>query len=122
MEKYLVQHASQHISVTLLAQGCLHSLRDRASEASCSSGILCQNFPSHFCGIRRRRRDFCAIGTHYLSPEGLLLIGYLHHVNLAVQPQVSAGHRQSGSPLAGSRLGGHTFQPLIFRIVSLGNG
>jgi hypothetical protein len=63
-----------------------------------------------------------AVGPHDLPAEGLLFIADLHHVNLAVQSQVGAGHGEGGAPLARSGFGGDAGKPLLFGIICLGNG
>ena len=70
-------------------------------------------------GRGRHRR---AVGPHDLPAEGLLLIADLHHVDLAVQTQVGAGHGEGGAPLARSGLGGDAGEPLPLGVVRLGDG
>ena len=73
-------------------------------------------------GHGRRGRHGSAVDPHDLAAEGLLLIGYLDHVDLAVQLEVCAGHREGGAPLASACLGRHAFEALLFGVVCLGDG
>ena len=69
-----------------------------------------------------RGGDGGAVGPHDLPAEGLLLVADLHHVDLAVQPQVGAGHGEGGAPLAGAGLGGDALEALLLGVVGLGDG
>ena len=66
--------------------------------------------------------DRGAVGPHDLPAEGLLLVADLHHVDLAVQAQVSAGHGEGRAPLTGAGLGGDAFEALLLGVVGLGDG
>ena len=63
-----------------------------------------------------------AVHPHHFPAEGLLLVRDLHHVDLAVQIEEGAGHREGGAPLAGAGLGGNALEALLFGVVGLGNG
>ena len=54
--------------------------------------------------------------------EGLLLVAHLHHVHLAVEAEVAAGHGQGRAPLARAGLGGDALQALHLGVVGLGHG
>ena len=81
-----------------------------------------QDFPADFCCLRWGRGDGSTVCPHHFPAERLLLIGNLHHENLQIQAQVSAGHGQGSTPLAGTGLCGDTGQALLLRIVCLGDG
>ena len=84
--------------------------------------MLHKNLSSHFGKFGRGRGNLCPIGTHYFTAEGLLLIGYLYHIYLAVQPEIGTGHGKRGAPLSGSGFRGNALQSLLLCIVGLGDG
>ena len=118
----MVQNRTQDVAVTLLVGGGFHGLGDGAAQGTAGAGMLGQNLTAHLGGVGGGRRHLCAVGPHDLPAKGLLLIGALDHVHLAVQTQVSTGHAQSGAPLTGAGLGGYALEALLFGIIGLGNG
>ena len=84
--------------------------------------MLREDLLPHLRGHGGGRRHVRSVHPHDLPAEGLLLIGNLDHVNLAVQLEIGAGHAQRRAPLAGPRLRGDALQPLLFGIVGLGDG
>ena len=122
MQQHLVQHAAQHIPVSLRGGRLLHCFGNGAAQASRSARMLLQDLSAH-CGLRRGRGGHGRpVGTHNLPAEGLLFVGNLYHIYLAVQIKVRASHGQSGTPLTCAGLGGHALQPLLLCVVCLGNG
>ena len=122
VEHHLVQHASQHVAVAGGVGGDLHRLGDGTAQAAACSGVLFQDPSAHLRLHRGRRSDGSAVGTHHFPAEGLLLVGHLHHVDLAIQAKISAGHGKGGAPLPCTRLGGDAGKALLFGVVGLGDG
>ena len=86
------------------------------------SGVLGQDLAAYIGGHAGTGGDGSAVGAHYLAAERLLLVAHLDHVDLAIQPEIAAGHGERGAPLAGARLSGHAFQALLLGVVGLRNG
>ena len=84
--------------------------------------MLLEDLPADGGSLRGRGGNGSAVGPHDLSAEGLLLVADLHHVDLAVQAQVGAGHGQSRAPLAGTGLGGNALEALLLGVIGLGDG
>ena len=122
MQKHLTQNAAQHVAVALVCGRVLNGFGNRAAKASAGAGMLLQNLAADVRRLRRRGRYLRAVGAHDLAAERLLLIGYLHHVHVAVQPQIRARHGQRRAPLARAGLGGHALQTLILGVVRLRDG
>ena len=122
VQQDLVEHAAQHIAVAWLGFGGLHRLGNGAAQAPARAGMLGKNPAAHLGVHGGGGGDRSAVGAHDLAAEGLLLVGDLDHVDLAVQAQVCAGHGQRGAPLPGSGFGGHALQALLLGIVCLRNG
>ena len=122
VKKDLVQDRAQHIAVAGVGDGNFHRLGDGAAQGAGGSGMLRENLSSHIGGVGRRGCHGGAVGAHDLTPEGLLLIADLYHVNLAVQAEVGAGHGEGRAPLAGAGLGGDALEALLLCVVGLGDG
>ena len=122
VEQHLVQDRAEDVAVALLAGGGLDGLGDGAAQGPGGAGVLGEDLPADVGRVRRRRRHLRAVGAHDLPAEGLLLIGALDHVDLAVQAQVGAGHAQGRAPLAGAGLGGDAPEALVLGVVRLGDG
>ena len=84
--------------------------------------MLGQDLPAHGGGVGGGGGDGGAVGPHHFPAEGLLLVGDLDHVDLAVQAQIGAGHGEGRAPLTGAGLGGHALQALLLGVVGLGDG
>ena len=122
MQQHLVQHTAQHVPVAGLAGGGLHRLGDGAAQGAGGAGVLLQDRPAHVGGVGGGGGDGGSVGPHDLPPEGLLLVADLHHVHLAVQAQIGAGHGEGGAPLAGAGLCGDALETLVLGVVGLGDG
>ena len=122
MEQHLVQNASQHVAVAGVFRRRLHRLGNGAAQGAGGAGVLLENLPADFRLHGGRRGDGGAVGPHDLPAEGLLLVADLHHIDLAVQAQIGAGHGEGGAPLARSGLGGDAGEPLPLGVVRLGDG
>ena len=68
-------------------------------------------------GMHRR-----APGVHEHPAIRLLLVADLDHVNVAFQPEQSAGQRQGRTPLARAGLGGEAFGAGDLVVIGLGDG
>ena len=84
--------------------------------------MLGQDLAAYIGGHAGAGSDGSTIGAHHLTAERLLLVAHLDHVDLAIQPEVAAGHGERRAPLAGTRLSGHAFQALLLGVVGLRNG
>ena len=103
--------------------GCLFDrFRDGAAERTGGVRVLGQNLAADFGGHGRGRDNIGIKHLHDGLAEGLLLIGALDHVDLAVQAQVAAGHGQGRAPLAGAGLGGQALDALLLGIICLSDG
>ena len=122
VQQHLIEHAAEHVAVAGGRGGDLDGLADRAAERSGRVRVLLKNFPADVCRVGRRRRDARAVGAHDLAAEGLLLVGALDHEDLAVESQVSAGHRKRRAPLAGAGFGRNAGESLLLGVVCLGDG
>ena len=122
MEKHLVEHAAQHIAVARGGGGNFHRLADGAAQAARGVRVLGQDLAAYIGGHAGAGSDGSTIGAHHLAAERLLLVAHLDHVDLAIQPEVAAGHGERRAPLAGTRLSGHAFQALLLGVVGLRNG
>ena len=122
VQKHLIEHAAQHVPVAGRRGRFFHGLADGASERARRAGVLGEDLAADLRLHGRRRRDGRAVRAHNLAAEGLLLIGTFHHVDLAVEPQVRARHRQRRAPLARARLGRHAGEPLLPGVIRLRDG
>ena len=122
VEQNLVENAAQNIAVAGSGGGCFNGFGNGAAQRAGGSGMLLQYLPSHFGGHRWGGGDAGAVSTHYFTTEGLLLIGALDHIYLAVQAQIGAGHGQGSAPLTGTGLGSDTLQTLVLGVIGLGDG
>ena len=122
MEQYLIQYTAQHIAVAGGGGGDFHGLADGTAETAGGVGVLGKDLAAHIGGHAGAGSDRCAVGAHDLAAEGFLLIAHLDHVDLAVQPEVAAGHGEGGTPLARARFGGHALEALFLGVVSLRDG
>ena len=122
MQKHLIEHAAEHIAVAFLLGGGFDGFGDGAAEASGGAGEFSENLLADFCFHRGRRRDRRSVGSHDFAAEGLLLIGNLHHVDLAVQTEEGTRHRKSGTPLTCACFGGDAFQTLLLGVIGLRHG
>ena len=122
VQEHLVQNAAQYVSVTGCAGSHFHRFGDGAAQRTGGSRIFLQDLTSDSGSVRGRRRHFRAVGAHHFPAEGLLLVADFDHVDLAVQTQISTGHGQGGTPLAGAGLGSDTLQALFFGIIGLSDG
>ena len=121
MQKYLVQHAAEHITVAGIGNGNFNRFGNRTPKRAGGAGELFQNLPPDICGFGRRRNHRGTVGPHHFTAEGFLLIGHLHHEDLAVQPEIGAGHGKRRTPLAGTGFRRNAFEALLFGVVGLGN-
>ena len=122
MQQHLIEHAAEHVAVARGRGGDLDGLADRAAERAGRAGVLGEDAPADLRLRGRARRHGRAVGAHHLAAEGLLLIRALDHVDLAVETQIGAGHRQRRAPLTGAGLGRDAAQPLLLGIVRLRDG
>ena len=122
VQQHLVEHAAEHVAVALMGGGVLHGLADGAAERAGGVRVLGEDFAADLGAHAGAGGDGGAVGAHDLAAEGLLLIGALYHVDLAVQAQVRAGHGERGAPLAGAGLGGDALEALVLGVVGLGYG
>ncbi len=122
MQQHLVEDAAQHIAVAGGGGGLFHRLADGAAQGTGGAGMLGQDAAAHLGLHRRGGRHRGTVDPHDLPAEGLLLIGALDHIDLAVQAQIGAGHGEGGAPLTGSRLGGRRIIKKLFGVVGLGDG
>ena len=106
VQQHLVQHAAQDVAVAGLAGGGLHRLGDGAAREPVVPGCSFKMARPTAVVSEGEGGDGGAIDLHHLPAEGLLLVADLHHVDLAVQIQIGAGHGQGRAPLAGAGLGG----------------
>src|SRR5262249_300657 len=67
----------------------------------------------------RAGHDLGAEGFHEDATVRFLMVGDLHHVDLALQPEEAARLRQRGAPLTGARLRGQTRDLLLLVVVGL---
>ena len=67
-------------------------------------------------------RNRCAEGLHQRAAIGLLVVAHAHHVDLAVQAEERAGHRQRRAPLPRAGLRGQVFGAFLLVVVSLRHG
>ena len=121
VQQYLGKHTAEHIAVAFGIHSNFHSFGNRAAQAAGGAGVLRENLASYFGRHGGGRRNACAIGAHNFAAERLLLIGDLHHVDLAIQIEIGAGHGERGAPLAGSSFRRNAFEALLLCIISLGN-
>ena len=121
VQQYLRKHTTQHIAVTGVGDGGFHRLGDRATQAAVRSRELFQNLAADGGFGRGGRRYRGAVGTHHLTAEGLLLVGNLDHIDLAVQVKIGTGHGKRGAPLPRSGFGSNTFESLLFCVIRLGD-
>ena len=122
VQKHLIEHAAEHVAVAGGRGGDLDGLADRAAERAGRAGVLGEDAPADLRLRGRARRHGRAVGAHDLAAEGLLLIRALNHIDLAVEPEVGAGHRQGRAPLSGAGLGRDAAQPLLLGVVRLRDG
>ena len=122
MEQHLIENAAQNVSVALGAHSDLNGLTDGAAEASGGAGMLSQDLLADVGGLGGGGGHACAVDSHDLTAEGLLLIGDLDHVDLAVQIEVGARHGQRGAPLTCAGLGGDALEALLLCVISLSDG
>ena len=99
-----------------------HSFGDGAAQAAVCPRKFPENLAADLRRLRGRGGDRCAIGPHDLTAEGLLLIGDLDHIDMAVHMQVCAGHGEGRAPLAGARLRRDAGQALLLGVIGLGDG
>ena len=122
VQQHLIEHAAEHVAVAGGRGGDLDGLADRAAERAGRAGVLGEDATADLRLRGRARRHGRAVGAHDLAAEGLLLIRALDHVDLAVEPEVGAGHRQGRAPLAGTGLGRDAAQPLLLGVERLRDG
>lgn len=122
VEQHLVEHAPQHVPVAGVRYGGLHGLGDGAAKAPRGARVLGEDLPAHGGGLGGGGGHGRAVDLHDLPPKGLLLVAHLHHVHLAIEAEVAAGHGQGRAPLARAGLGGDALQALLLGVVSLGHG
>ena len=122
MQKHLVEHRAQHITITITGNRNFHSLRDSTPKAAGGSRILRIDLAADVRLHRRGRSNCCTVSPHHFTAERLLLIGYLDHEHFTVQSEICTGHRKSGAPLSGAGLGRHALKALFLCVVSLSAG
>ncbi len=114
------QHRAQRVLVLALRDHRrFDRLRDGDPQRARTVRVLGQELAAVVGLGRRAGRHRRPVGLHDDAPVGLLLVGDLHHVHMALQLEEVAGHRQRRAPLAGPRLGGEAGRPLFLRIVRL---
>ena len=121
MQKHLVEYAAENIAVAGIGNRNLNRFGNCTAEGARGAGMLCQNLSADLCGIGGGGNNRGAVGSHDFTAEGLLLIADFDHIDLAVQPQIRACHRESRAPLAGTGLGGDALETLFFSIIGLGD-
>ena len=122
MQQNLIQHAAQNITIALLADCRFYGFGNGTAKAARCAGMLRQNLlPDFRCGGGGRGYG-CAIGTHDLAAEGLLLIGNLNHVYVAVQTQICTRHGKRCAPLPCAGFCCHALQALLLCIIRLRDG
>ena len=121
VQQHLVEDGPEDVAVALVLHGVFDGLADRAAERAGGAGVLGEDLAADVRRVRRRGRHVRAVGAHDLAAEGLLLVGALHHEDLAVEAEERAGHRERGAPLAGARLGRDALEALLLGVVGLGD-
>ena len=119
VEEHLVQHGTENVAVTRLLHGGVHGFGDGAAEATRGAREFGVDLAADVGRHGRGRGDGCTVGAHHFAAERLLFVRNLHHVNLAVQSEESAGHRKCGTPLACTRFGRHALEALLLSVVGL---
>src|SRR5690606_17906138 len=66
--------------------------------------------------------DLAAVALDHRLAVWLLLERGLHHVDLALEPELGAGERQGRAPLTGTGLGGDAPYARLGVVVGLGDG
>ena len=122
VQQHLIEHRAEHITVALVRGRDLDRLGDRAAERAAGVRVVREDRAACLGGVRGRGRHVRAEGLHDRLAVGLLLIGYLYHVDLEVQPEVGARLGQRRAPLAGSGLGRQALEALLLGVVRLRDG
>jgi hypothetical protein len=121
VHEHVVEHAAQRVLGVVPGGGVLDRLADGDAERARRAGILLEHL---LAGLRVGAGAGHHLGAprlHHDAAVGLLLIGHLHHVDLALQPEQLAGQRQGRAPLAGAGLGRQAGDLLLLVVVGLGH-
>ena len=122
MQEDLVQDRTEDVAVTFLRDFRFDRFGNGAAERAGGVGVFREDLAADLRRVGRGGDDGRSVGAHDFPAEGLLLIGDLDHVDLAVEAEVGTGHGEGRAPLAGTGLGRDAFQALVLRVVGLCNG
>ena len=82
--------------------------------------MVCQDLTSGFRTHTRGGNNLCSESLHDRTTVGLLVVTNLYHINGKFKSELTAGIRQSRSPLSGSCFGGYVCNTFVFAVPSLG--
>jgi hypothetical protein len=118
----VVEDASERVGRVLTPRRVLDRLRDGDAEAARRARVVLEDRPARLRVLRWARDDARAPGLHHRAPVGLLVVGDLDHVDLALEAKEPAGERQGASPLPRPGLGREALTALLLRVVGLRDG
>ena len=121
VEQHLIENRTQHVTISVAGDSPLYGLGNGASQAAAVLRIFGQDFSPRFRPIRRRGEYIGAEGFHNVLSERFLVIRNFYHIHFQIQTKVGARFGQGSSPLSRSGFRGNPFQPLLFRVISLGH-
>ena len=75
-----------------LAQMVCSLYRYRTAQTAAGAGMFGKDLSADLSIHRGRGIDRCAVNTHYLTAEGLLLVRALDHMHTAVKTEVGTSH------------------------------
>ena len=122
VEEHLIQHGTENVAVTRLLYSGFHSFGDGAAEATRGAREFGVDLLADVGRHGRGRGHGGAVGAHDFAAERFLFVGNLHHIDLAVNAEECRGHREGGTPLAGTRFGGHALEALLLGVIGLSDG
>src|SRR3972149_4129208 len=122
VDQDVVEHAAERVLGVLAHRRVLDGLADGDAEGSRRLRILLEDLLAGPGVGARAGHDLSAPRLHHHAAVGLLVIGDLDHVDLALEAEELAGHSQRRAPLAGARLRGDPRDAFLLVVVGLGDG
>src|SRR3990170_709304 len=118
----VVEHAPERVLGVVPRRRVLDRLADRDAEAAGRVRVALEDLLARL-RVRARARDHLrAVRLHQHAAVGLLVVGDLHHVDLALQPEHVARDRERRAPLAGAGLGRQPRHAGLLVVVGLRDG